>query len=49
MFYIVNKNEIGTSSERANYLLNAITRSGSFGFGMAMIATVFAAMILARM
>lgn len=49
MFYVINKNEIGTSSERANYLLTAITRSGSFGFGVAMIATVFAAMFLARM
>jgi hypothetical protein len=49
MFYIVNKNEIGTSGERANYLLTAITRSGSFGFGLAMLATVFAAKILARM
>jgi hypothetical protein len=49
MFYIIDKSEIGTSSERANYLLNAITRSGSFGFGLAMLATVFAAMILARM
>jgi hypothetical protein len=49
MFYVINKNEIGTSGERANFLLAAITRSGSFGFGVAMLATVFAAMFLARM
>ena len=49
MFHIIEKNEISTSGDRANYLLTAITRSGSFGFGMAMLATVFAAMILARM
>lgn len=47
MFYI-NKNDIGTDSQRASYVLNAITRSGSFGFGLAMLGTVFAAMILAR-